>query len=562
MKQKKLYQNIESHIKKQFYRLSLPQKEVLSEYFKDYFVQLKTSLHAGEHYRAQEIYNKVANYLSSDKLSWLFSKLIDSDDLITEHSSIFIKKGAIFHQLLLDLKKQLPIHIVEHERGKTSWTRDLFLSLGDTLYHPCMSGKIDPPMRAEYLSKEGQYNPRTPYHFFQNIGIHPALMPFFKNCHNKELSPSEFFQGAKKLSGVSLEGGNLFCAHNNQGKKKYLIGENALIETIVLIGKQNGNFITRKKAKQLFAFYLDVDINDIIFIPQWTYHLDLQMAYLGKGRFIIHSFDQKNFHFFDNLQDKRTQYVKETFDFLYAQLESSGLVASEFKIDDYLSTPEEKIEELVKNILYKADKYNFEIDEKNVRDYVSGLVPEHHRTDFTVSIIDRITAKLAQNGFQVEKVFGCLFYLTDTKDSCQLPYVPYCRNNKFFGGTEAQLMNGLPIEIGDQVYFVTFSCENKDFREQFEQRLQEMGVQVIYLAFNPEDKEFYQDGSFHYECKVGNKLTSFKRPTDLFSFLSGLLRCQTSSISQSFFNETAHQPKKRKRAQSFTEGQFPLKKFS
>lgn len=101
-----------------------------------------------------------------------------------------------------------------------------------------------------------------------------------------------------------LEGGNLFEAVNGQGIKYYFIGINALLNEVDLANLKNGAMsisntveLTQREIfaqcyKELSRYKKIFSTDNVMILPQWSYHLDLQMSYVGKSTFLIHSFNE------------------------------------------------------------------------------------------------------------------------------------------------------------------------------------------------------------------------------------------------------------------------------
>lgn len=245
------------------------------------------------------------------------------------------------------------------------------------------------------------------------------------------------------------KGGNFFCAINKKGQKFYIIGENVLSENMLA-----NNSSDRQKTLRSLADDFNCKVEEILIMPQWTYHLDLQMAYLGQSQFIVHSFDQDNFDFGqNNLGD-----TKNTFDFL---------------------------------------KIKFERD-----------------------IVEKICKILAENDFDVKKVFGCLFYLTDLLSDEQLRNVSHCTSS-YNKGFEVSLMNGFSLMTTDnKKYFISVYSDNEKFKSQFEDSLKSFGVNVKYIDVNEKSKD--------------NCITA----KNYMAQLHGGLRCQTSILNKSVMKPT------------------------
>ncbi|MCP4101300.1 MAG: hypothetical protein GY750_07750 [Lentisphaerae bacterium] len=100
----------------------------------------------------------------------------------------------------------------------------------------------------------------------------------------------------------ALEGGNLFQATNMEGKRFHFIGRNALLFEIDIKNIKHGvisnpSNLTQKEIhamcdEELERYKKIFASNNVVVLPQWTYHLDLQMTYIGKSTFIVHSFKE------------------------------------------------------------------------------------------------------------------------------------------------------------------------------------------------------------------------------------------------------------------------------
>lgn len=476
MKRHVLYQAIQYRLRQQLNKLPADLREIVLDEYHRCLSALKT----GQHSVAQHLYIRLSTVFpefQTKKLKALFSILMNVDDMVTEESTLLVSEESNFYLAFLELHEKFPRLNISNQKIKVKgdennyWMRDFCVSLGNRLFHPYMAvprNNLLQKLLNVNIPEIIQSNPGVYRHLKQKIK-YPIPLSINYNFYNRKIGGNSCYPRALPLNGVSLEGGNFFCAYNKNGEKKYIIGEAALVETMAILGKNKGRFKTSAEIKKLYAEYLDVDVKDIIIIPQWTYHIDLQMAYLGEGRFIVHSFDQQDFDFFKKNKVKmRDQLCKETFAFLKKHCE--------------------------------------------------------------VSIIDRIIKKLSNHGFSVNKVFGCLFYMTSTlvPDPNQLVNIRYCKNDGYFGGAVAQLMNDVPMKMYGKIYYQTAYCENRKFREQFEQQLRKMNVEVIYLKIK--DPSFYKTGKFQTTLERNNIKKTINSHVQFFAAQNGGLRCQTATF--------------------------------
>jgi hypothetical protein len=99
-----------------------------------------------------------------------------------------------------------------------------------------------------------------------------------------------------------VEGGNLFVAPNKFGELFYFIGINALLnEFDIQIFKKNyvenlrsscnSNMLQLVKGLSRYKKIFGTD--NVVALPQWKYHLDLQMAYIGQSTFLVHDLSKE-----------------------------------------------------------------------------------------------------------------------------------------------------------------------------------------------------------------------------------------------------------------------------
>ena len=349
-------------------------------------------------------------YQSVDKAITLFHSLIFAEDVVTRDSIVYIYAASPYLSSLKGLAVKLPITIEEHDLYKGQWTKDYIISLGGHLVTPAKNKKEN-YLTASFWEESKTNNAL----YYGKLGLeehHQAKINIARTIEWLGLT-EDLFDQTTFLRKIALEGGNLFCAINKQGKRFYLVGENVISETMAY------NKFDRERAINQVAKELSCPAEQLLIIPQWTYHLDLQMAYLGHSQFIIHSFAQKDIDF--GLSEEEKRKLSVTFNYLES--------------------------------LFEKD------------------------------IIDATCTLLQMHDFEVTKVLGNLFYLNDIKDSEQRQHVPYCKNSEGFDGALALMMNGIAMDFGPKArYFVSALCDLIPFRKQFEESLQKLGITKIYDA--------------------------------------------------------------------------------
>lgn len=331
--------------------------------------------------------------------------LFESEDTLGSQSGVLIQKDSPYLRSLTQLSDQLSFCLTIHEFSKSPWTKDYLISLGNLLTFPASPN----------TNKEFPLDEKTR----QNKQLYYAVTGDETHYDSEAVSNTDEWveKSDRVLSPISpipnaiIEGGNIFSVRNNEGKQFILIGENAISENMLKLSR------TREDTIISFSTDMNISPDNIIVIPQWTYHLDLQMAYLGNSEFIIHSFDQNNF---DAVSDPtERQHCIKTFEFL--------------------------------------------------------------RDNFEISIIDKTISLLSEHGFFVKKVFGCLFYLENVNNPEQRKFIPYGKHSDDTDGAIATLMNGIAgIDENNQRYFIATRCDQKDFKAQFENSLLTLGVRTHY----------------------------------------------------------------------------------
>ncbi len=408
------------------------------------------------------------------------------EDICNKNGQVVIGANSIFLDSLMSLSQELGFNLkvlpvtIENQ---TWWLRDVLLPIKNKIYTQNINGDYK-QQRDEILSYIT--HSERGYYKYSNRQLHTAQTKTtdFETVGEAKVS---------KLDRVVLEGGNVFSAVNKEGKNFIIIGENAVLDTCAYLLKSNpdlseinlpkSNFYINNKfdekfiklrayAKELIANSLGINKEDIIILPQWTYHLDLQMSYLGKSQFIINTFEvPSDIDYEDGLQDY-------------------------FGYDPGLRAPKD---------VGLAEKIKDTFDKLNEQ--------------YGKSIIEVIQNKLIKRGFEVSLVLGSTFYNNRKQDS-SLNQVdsPYCRDSRDLGAT-ALLMNGITVfsPILNKRVFITANAVTQEsgVYETFKKQLEKLDVELRLVDINKDH---------------GLKITinSDKSKTlDFVRSYEGSVRCQT-----------------------------------
>ena len=126
---------------------------------------------------------------------------------------------------------------------------------------------------------------RSPGGFLGGVRSAKSVIP---SLAGKKLSP--------KLFGVHTEpfaGGNVISARNHLDGLCFVVGDAAALSVW-----RSTACPSLRKAKERIAQLLTgtddppLGVN-VVFVPQWAYHIDLQMLYVGRGTIVLHSFTKQ-----------------------------------------------------------------------------------------------------------------------------------------------------------------------------------------------------------------------------------------------------------------------------
>lgn len=442
---------IQTQVKKLYASLSLFKQDKLADRMFSFLSHLRSSQFKEAYQDARVIYQFAGK--PQTELVTLFHGLLFSEDVITSDSVVFIHNNSPYKSSLQTLGRELGFSVQEHNFTNSYWTKDYMISSGKEIVVPVKDS------RTNYFTTGFMNQAKAN----RSLYYEPLKMDMHHQAKSNIQSPREW-QAMELLThstfaGKSvLEGGNFFCAINGQNERYYIVGENVVSETMAY------NNVDREQAINYLAKDLSCSVKQVLPVPQWTYHLDLQMAYLGKGQFIIHSFDQDKIDF--GLSQEEIQDIRNTFDVL--------------------------------------------------------------KDLFEINIINATCEILEKHGFEVTKVFGCLFYLTDETAPEQLKYVPYCKSSEDFDGSLSLMMNGIALDLGDEGrHFITIRQDLPLFSKQFASSLRALGVTEVHGADMLEAYDY--NGDF-LSMLVG--IQGAYSVSQVAAYMNGALRCQTSIVSK------------------------------
>ncbi|WP_298624215.1 hypothetical protein [uncultured Legionella sp.] len=372
----------------------------------DVFVDFVGLMHQGNYKAAYSVALKLYRMSNTpvEEARSLFHHLVFAEDVVASDSVVFIHKDSPFRESLMGLSRDLGFAVQQHQILKSYWTKDYMISLGDQLVVPV---KDQPD---GYFTEEHQIEARANMRLYYgplNMKEHHQAKANIRT-EDKWTTPAQPMLIQSNFAHKTLiEGGNFFCAVNKLGNRFYLLGENVVSDTMAY------NHLSRTETLELIREELGCTKTNLLIIPQWTYHLDLQMAYLGRGQFVIHSFKQQDIDF--GLSPYEIAQCTKTFNFLEQQFEAN--------------------------------------------------------------IIDETINILTENGFEAHKVFGCLFFLNDVTEMEQQKYIPYCKSSEDFDGALALMMNGIAVDLEDKGrHFLTALCDLVPFRKQYEESLAKLNI--------------------------------------------------------------------------------------
>lgn len=264
-----------------------------------------------------------------DALALAIKYFLNTNNLQTEASYILFQKEiqktcADYFYLLLEnknysilvyteksifrdeLDKFTATHCIPHQILHSNvdvWVRDILIDTDKELYLRSRTVtkngiSLDPDISSHCMI-DVTFEETSKYLDLQNYTTIKNFYARYNDYNRKKKYFSSFKRNIHE-SIRPLEGGNLFSVINKKGEKYYFIGVNALLNEIdIAISKSNylKNSMNTCSFDSKLQFVLNrykkiFNTNNVYYLPQWTYHLDLQMAYIGKSTFILHSFQE------------------------------------------------------------------------------------------------------------------------------------------------------------------------------------------------------------------------------------------------------------------------------
>ncbi|KEI35945.1 hypothetical protein FRA_24c00300 [Francisella sp. W12-1067] len=395
------------------------------------------------------------------------------------------------------------------------WLRDYIMQINGNIYTPGRPTTSNPD-----LIKETSLLNKNDSRLYYSLLVNKSLQYPHNNYH------PQIFLGHQKVyvqNKIALEGGNMFCAKNKDNKLFLIIGENVLLSTAAyvrendpqwknhpIIGKSHHYNLTqgydieflqlRDYCKYLITSSLGFEKKQLIVIPQWTYHIDLQMCYVGNGQFCVNTFalPKKN-HLqtdIDYEHDGNIQPLDED--------EKMDFIVDWPKPKNSFFGYKEKTGPL-------ASGYNMKVSQ------IKG--PYQNLEKLEKNIVDVIVKKLKKKNFDVTKVFGTAF-------------VPNGLNGKFYNlhkctntsksGAISLLNNGILIKSPKtgKRHFITANAvdQTSQLKDYFSYKLKELEVEVEYI-----DIDLKSDF-------IENKVRKINSTLDYVEVFEGSVRCQTSII--------------------------------
>ncbi|KEI35338.1 hypothetical protein FRA_35c07800 [Francisella sp. W12-1067] len=227
-------------------------------------------------------------------------------------------------------ENDIPFQILHRNaKGEVDvWVRDYFFENSSTIY---LRNK-NSDYAKESSFKTNLYNPKKIDYLADMHNVIPGMKD-----NNLRFLDTPTNNGIQiKPTNRAAEGGNIFCVNNTLGQKYVFLGEQIIsferqISANKKIDKTENEIIL--KYKKIFK------TNNIVILPNLAYHLDLQMSFIGKGTFLVNSYD--------------INWYKEFKPGLFYYLKTHS------RSKQLLSDKERKVEEII-NILRKN---NFKAEE-------------------------------------------------------------------------------------------------------------------------------------------------------------------------------------------------------
>lgn len=216
-----------------------------------------------------------------------FSDYEEHEKVCNEGVLIFSKNCAFSN----DLKRFCNLHKVLYRQIDSDdiWVRDYFIQGENKLL---IRNKDYPFSSHKDILENNNYIKKFNNMYMYDARRHPSAPGIYTDRSiNKDLFTNDYrIESSKK----ALEGGNLFICKNKLGKVYYLIGETAIWSDIA-IAENNGKKISVEDVLDKYSYLFGCVNESIVVIPNLSFHIDLQMAYIGNSHFILNYYTYKNY---------------------------------------------------------------------------------------------------------------------------------------------------------------------------------------------------------------------------------------------------------------------------
>ncbi|QIV95764.1 hypothetical protein EDC55_10658 [Allofrancisella inopinata] len=221
--------------------------------------------------------------------SFYHTKYCNLGTLVFSEKSHYTKDLKEFcnkHQIIYE-------EIVNAELKNFVWVRDLFFQTESTLYLRNKNSYYANDEAFHAIYEHNQYTPASYAEEFHSY-IPRQYLHQFKSFDNKMLE-----KYVVKSTNKSLEGGNLFACINTRGEKYYLIGSLVILYDMWINEYKSRTSVEKKikynSEKEVLNKYKKLfQTENILIIPNVTYHLDLAMAYIAKGHFLLNEYNTED----------------------------------------------------------------------------------------------------------------------------------------------------------------------------------------------------------------------------------------------------------------------------
>lgn len=360
------------------------------------------------------------------------------------NKTLVFRKNSDFYN---DLLAFLDLHNVYYKDLKEGdeWLRDTFFVGKEKIY---VRTKANINVKSEQENLPCNINSRKIWsqgEFRNNLPESYLVTNKYLSLNNKFYDNKDFMtqhSDNRSLNGVvkenlakdtirPLEGGNLFEVVNCDGDKYYFIGINVLLNEIDFKNIKNGTMsdpkdlthrdILNKCRLELERYKKIFKTQNVIALPQWSYHLDLQISYIGKATFLIHSFNEV------------------------------------------------------------LDKFNDICSDIDKSDQFSDIARDASEREIIIKYID---ATLKSCGFKTIKFAGVLHDTYKDWDENGEEKIDYKPKYALGKGTISAFVNGIDLSLGAKQYYLTIDSPYINHKTYFTNLLREQNIEVVYLRVN------------------------------------------------------------------------------